>query len=292
MRSFILGTDWWSDCDDIIALRILARAHKEGEINLKAIGINACMKYSVASVDAFLKSEGVYDIPLGLDQDATDFGGATSYQEMLSVSSTKTNADAEDAVRLYRRILAKSDEPIEIIEIGYMQVIANVLQSGADDISDKSGVELVKEKVTKIWAMAGKWDENPGYENNFTRAPRSRVGGSILCKLCPVPITFLGWEVGADVLTATNISKDDILYPVLCIYNSEKIGRASWDPMVAVMAIIGDEEAAGYDVVCGSASVEPETGANTFMVGNGIHKYVKRVKEKSYYADMINERIK
>ena len=37
-------------------------------------------------------------------------------------------------------------------------------------------------------------------------------------------------------------------------------GRSSWDPML--MALIGDEHEAGYDVVTGYASVDAEDGAN------------------------------
>ena len=54
MREFIFGTDWWTDCDDLAAMRILLRAHKKGEIKLLGVGINACMDKSVASLDAFL----------------------------------------------------------------------------------------------------------------------------------------------------------------------------------------------------------------------------------------------
>lgn len=34
MRKFILGTDWWTDCDDAVAIRILARAHKLEKIKI------------------------------------------------------------------------------------------------------------------------------------------------------------------------------------------------------------------------------------------------------------------
>ena len=32
MRDFILGTDWWTDCDDAVALRIITRFVNKGEI--------------------------------------------------------------------------------------------------------------------------------------------------------------------------------------------------------------------------------------------------------------------
>ena len=34
MRKFILGTDWWTDCDDAVAIRLLAREHVKKEIEL------------------------------------------------------------------------------------------------------------------------------------------------------------------------------------------------------------------------------------------------------------------
>jgi len=72
-----------------------------------------------------------------------------------------------DSVRLYRQILAQSETPIEIIEIGYLQVVAAVLNSKPDDISEKTGMELFQEKVSKVWVMAGKWDRDGEKENNF-----------------------------------------------------------------------------------------------------------------------------
>ncbi|MBQ6946855.1 MAG: hypothetical protein IJN42_02310 [Clostridia bacterium] len=293
MRKFILGTDWWTDCDDAVAMRLLARAHKNGEIQLLGIGINACMDCSVASLDGFLNAEGASDIPLGIDLDATDFGGKPSYQQRLSAlcKRYKTNADAENAVHLYRRLLAESDDKIEIVEIGFLQVIADVLRSRGDDLSPLDGVALVKEKVSKIWVMAGKWDEVGGKENNFARNERARMAATYFCDQCPVPVTFLGWEVSNTVITGGNLETDDILYQVLCDHGSFQ-GRSSWDPMLVLLAIIGDESLAGYDVVCGRARVESNEGKNYFEVSeNGLHKYVVKTKEDLFYRDMIHERI-
>jgi len=291
MRNFILGTDWWTDCDDAVAIRILSRAHKAGEICIKGIGINACMEYSVKSLDAFLLSEGVDNIPMGIDLEATDFGGKPPYQKRLAGLPSRYNCNKEvgDAVKLYRSILSESEEPVEILEIGYPQVLAGLLESQGDALSDRSGLELVREKVSKIWVMAGKWDEDAGRENNFARNPRSRRAGSIFCEKCPVPVTFLGWEVGYDVITGDILEENDILYQVLCDHGSAK-GRMSWDPMLALLALVGDEAKAGYDVVQGTASVDPESGENHFVVSpQGIHKYVIKKKEIEYYRTRIHE---
>ncbi|MBO5967047.1 MAG: hypothetical protein J6S14_00945 [Clostridia bacterium] len=293
MRKIILGTDWWTDCDDAVALRLICRAIKDKAILLLGIGVNACMEYSISSLKGFLKAEGVADIPVGIDLNATDFGGNPPYQKRLAEAFCPDvlNSDAEDAVRLYRRILASEKGKLDIIEIGYPQVLANLLKSCADDISEKSGLELVSEKVSKFWVMAGKWDADGEKENNFCRNSRSRVAGKEFCKLCPIPVTFLGWEIGYGVITGGNLKEDDHLYKVLCDHGS-KNGRHSWDPMLVLMALIGDEEKAGYRTVSGTASVNEQTGANYFKANpNGIHKFVVKKYENDYYEELINNLI-
>lgn len=294
MRKFILGTDWWTDCDDAIALRLIARAHKRGDIELCAVGINATMEYSVASLDAFLALEGCFDIPLGIDLAATDFTGNPPYQKRLAPRSVryKSNEEAGDAVSLYRRILSTASEPVEIIEIGFLQVLANLLESGADSISEKSGVELVREKVSHVWVMAGKWDKDGECEHNFANNQRARDAAKLFCDRCPVPVTFLGWEVGYGVITGGKLEHEDHLYTLLCDHRSQN-GRHSWDPMLAELALIGDPEAAGYSIVRGVARVDSRDGSNYFeRAVDGIHSYVVKAREDSYYEDQINEKIK
>ena len=194
MRNFILGTDWWTDCDDAVAVRILARAHKAGKIRLLGIGLNACMEYSVAGLEGFLNLEGVREMPIGVDLAGDDFGGNPPYQKRLSqyAERYRENTDAEDAVRLYRRLLAGSEEPVEIVEIGFLQVIAGVLESGADDISEKSvkelrfkasknGIEVLVLKNTTTEDLAAALGKRCGIvavcDKNFAEAIIDKSGG-------------------------------------------------------------------------------------------------------------------
>lgn len=294
MRKFILGTDWWTDCDDAVAIRILAREVKKKKIVLHGIGINACMEHSVTSLEGFLNCEGVSDIPIGIDLEATDFGGNPPYQRRLAGYAQKytCNEDAESAVSLYRRLLAESTEQVEMIEIGFLQVVAALLESKGDEISPKSGIELVREKVSKFWVMAGKWDTAGGMENNFARNKRSRTAAELFCQKCPVPVVFLGWEIGVDVITGDILSTDDVLGQVLADHGSQN-GRMSWDPMLVMLALAGDPDAAGYKTVRGYASVEAETGSNYFVPSSvGPHCYVIRKQNPSYYRERIHEKIR
>ena len=232
-------------------------------------------------------------MPIGLDFSATDFGGKPRYQKNLTkyAARYKSNDDAESAVRLYRRLLASAEEKVEIIEIGYLQAIADLLESKPDDISSLCGRELFESKVEKVWVMAGKWDDEPGRENNFIRNARSADGAYRFIKLCPVPITFLGYEIGDDVISGSKLPDGDVLRNLMIEHGSIS-GRSSWDPMTVIMALMGDEAEAGYDTVKGTAMVDRQTGENRFFEDpNGKHKYVKRIEEAKYYADMIDSLI-
>lgn len=106
--------------------------------------------------------------------------------------------------------------------------------------------------------------------------------------MCPVPVTFLGWEIGIDVITGGELAHDDYLHQVLVDHGSGN-GRCSWDPMLTLMAIIGEEEAAGYDTISGFAKVDPVTGQNYFVKDpDGPHKYVIKKYDNEYYKGVIN----
>ena len=291
MKKVILGTDWWTDCDDAVALRIITKKIKEKEIELLGVVIHACMEYSASSLEGFLLKDGIKNVPIGLDFEATDFGGNPPFQKRLSVYSEKhkDNSSAVPATRLYRKLLSDAEEKVEIFEIGFMQAFAALLQSPPDDISSKSGMELVSEKVEKIWVMAGKWDKDGECEHNFCLNERSRKAGEYFCKNCPVPVTFLGFEVGKTVISGGNLPEGDHLLDVLRDRRSEN-GRSSWDPMLVLLGLIGDEEKAGYETVRGFASVDAETGANFFRRDElGAHIYVVKKFPDEFYRDMINE---
>lgn len=293
MRKFIFGTDWGEDCDDVVALRILSRYHKAKKIDLIGIGINTCDKNSVASVYGFLKNEGMDGVAVGIDREAEHLNIEARYQARLAqLAPDKANLDAEDAIRMYRRLIAESDCKVEIIEVGFLQVLAGAILSSGDDISPKSGIELFKEKVEKVWIMGGKFSEQGGREYNFSRHQEACVAASAVCESCPVPITLLGWEIGAGLITGDELDKNDPLYLALYDHGSGT-GRESWDPMLTLMAIIGDEKSAGYSVRVGRARVDAKTGQNYFDYDeNGSHKYVIKDYEDSYYSKQINDIIK
>lgn len=289
MRNVILGTDWWTDCDDAVAIRLLCAAHKNKEINLMGICMNGCMEYSVQSLSAYMTAMGLGSIPLGIDLNATDFSGHGKFQKPLCryPSVLHKNDEAENAVSLYRRLLAASPEKADIIEIGFMQVLAGLLDSPPDEYSPLCGKELVKQKVNTLFAMAGKWDEDGGLEHNFCNNRRSINGGMKVCAEWDTKIVFLGWEVGHSVISGGVSGENDLLHVLMKAHGSEK-GRSSWDPMTVLLALAENPGEAGYKTVRGKASLD-ENGANYFVPDdNGNHFYVVKAMPDGYYADSIN----
>ena len=62
--------------------------------------------------------------------------------------------------------------------------------------------------------------------------------------------------------------------------------------IAALLAVIGDEQAAGSRVVRGTASVDVHTGAHLFAADDrGLHAYVIKERPDSFYADAINARV-
>lgn len=282
------GTDWWTDCDDIAALRLLCRAHKAGAIELQCVCANAVMSKTASSLSAFMKNDGV-SVPIGLDRTFNEDDKNCSYQHLLDeYPHDVENDDCEEAYLLYRRVLANLDGKADITEIGFPQIIHQLLISEPDEISPLSGMELVKQKVGKIWIMGGKWDQPDGREYNLSRYPAACQAAHYIFENSPVPVTLLGWEIGNTVITANKLDEDDLLKIAFNTHGSSN-GRSSWDPMLVLLAIINDEEKAGYDTVHGKATADPETGTNNFTVGEGNHAYVVKKFPDSFYEDQINE---
>lgn len=284
MRNIILGTDFGTDCDDAAAIRILVRAHKNREVNLLGIIINDSMECSCSALKTFLKYEGVSGIPIGIDYDFDDYKGKYTYQYMLNEKSDEhlSNSDFEDGVNLYRRLLLESRKKVDIIEIGFTQVLSKLL-----NIDSK----LIKDKVNRLWVMGGKWDNlESGREFNFSATPLASKSANHICKKWPTRITFLGWEIANEIICGKQLADNDILRDVFQVHGSQN-GRSSWDPLLTYIAVVGDEQKAGFDCVFGRAEIE-ENGINHFTEEvNGSHCFVIKKYDNDYYEKVLENLI-
>lgn len=289
--NIIHGTDWWTDCDDVAAMRILCRAHNENLINIKCVCADAVGRFTADSIDAFMKSEGV-EVPIGVDKSYSADDSRCRYQIALSKQPhTRTNADCPDGYKLYRQILWESEEKCQITEVGFPQIIHQLMISEPDEICPLNGMELVRQKVEKIWMMAGDWRNKVHKEYNVVATKAGFEAMKFILDESPVPVECLGFEVGESVITGQNLKDGDLLKEAFRDHGSVH-GRCSWDPMLVLLAIIGDEEKAGYKKVSGKAFVDDEGYTIMNEQENGLHSYVIKAHEDKFYEDMINEIIK
>ncbi|MBR3588319.1 MAG: hypothetical protein IKL16_02025 [Clostridia bacterium] len=295
-RTVIFDTDWWTDCDDCVALKLLLNSE---ETELIGVNINAFMEISPYSIELFLSQYGRGNIPVSVDKKATDYpdppknGYQQKIVETYSDGEFKSADSYETSVKFYRRLLSSLNEKADIVAVGFQNSIADLLLSEGDEFSPLNGMELCKAKVGKLWAMAGKWNEDGGREYNVANSKRSVTAAKIIAEKFPCPITYLGFEAGESVITGgTSVISDenDALAVAMKAHGSEN-GRCSWDPMTALLAVIGDEEKAGYDKVYGNFTFD-ENGKNYFIPDESSDRcFVVKKYDDAFYSRKINELI-
>lgn len=313
MRPVILDTDWYTDVDDVMAVRVLINMQRKGIFKILGICINAKFDESARSLDAFLLAHGV-DIPVGIVQEWQDNSAphGPSYQKRLSKMHSKYSGNdaAEIPVKLYRRLLASSKEKVTFISIGFTENYAALLESGPDEFSPLSGRELIEAKVEELWMMAGTWQKDGGQEYNLAGMggvnPIITQSGSKILSQWPTPITFLGFEIGYPLMSGSKLPEGDILWQAMDDFNNTpgyrlagqnlnppQKSHSSWDPLTIILAGLGSPKNSGYYEVRGYASTDPDSGKNYFRQDpEGPHRFVVKKQCDQFYSDLVDEWLK
>lgn len=294
-RKVIIETDWWTDVDDVLAIRLALWGEKIGAWDILTMGINTTLANGPGSLDALCYADGRRKMPIGVPATSYVPSGSPAYQ--LNMTTTGHAAglpgNRPTAVSLHRRALAAAaNGSVEILSIGYLNNLADLLASPADAISSLTGAQLVAAKVSKLWVMGGNWPT--GSENNFSRDATAIAAAAAVVSGWPTPIIFQGYEVGASVITGGNLVSDvattDIVAKALVDFPTPG-GRNSWDPMMAMACMADTLANAGYTSVQGTAAVNAGTGANSFTVGAGTHSYLVKSQPDSFYTKQINNMV-
>ncbi len=272
---FILDTDVGCDCDDMMALAYLIYAKRHLNVNIKAITHSNTCESGIPCIRAMFRELGE-EIPvmgeMYCDLEAYDnYSGAAAEK----FAAEEDFEPAEDAVKVLRRALAESERAM-LCAVGPFTNIAKLLESNGDEISPLDGIALVKEKCEKLVVMAGGFvagddGKNIPEWNVLVDAPASAK----MVKLCPVPMVFLPFETGLDMLTGRPImdkyGEDNVLSLSFnrCFDTKERGGRHSWDPATLVYAIEGCRDFF-VESEQGNVSVD-EKGRTEFSHGDGMH---------------------
>ncbi|HVV55950.1 MAG TPA: nucleoside hydrolase, partial [Mucilaginibacter sp.] len=198
--NIIFDSDMGPDYDDAGAITILHALADSGEANILATMASTKYEGVAGVLDVFNTYFHRPDIPVGVPKgyalDLRDWQHWTDTLLAKYPHRIKTNAQAWDAVKLYRKMLAsRPDKSVTIVTVGFLTNLSNLLNSGADEYSKLGGKELVRKKVKLLVCMGGKFPS--GYEFNVMKDAKASQN---VYENWPTQVIFSGFEIGAKIL--------------------------------------------------------------------------------------------
>jgi inosine-uridine nucleoside N-ribohydrolase len=251
--AIIFDTDIGPDYDDVGALTMLHAFADKGEANILATISCNTFETTVPTLSVINTYFNRPNVPVGVtpgsfpDKDCSQEWA--QYIVKKYPHTLKSNNQAEDAVKLYREILAaQPDQSVTIVTVGFFTNLANLLYSGADNYSSLNGKDLVAKKVKHLVSMAaslGK-DGKGGHEFNVAVDAQSSIK---VFNEWPTPMIISGFEIGDVIhtgmpLISNNSIKDSPVkdaFKVALEKDKNTIGRNSWDQTAVLVAVRGME---------------------------------------------------
>ena len=246
------------DYDDVGALAVLNALADAGECEILAVisssrsspALGMCEMVNESYRGLVERLTGEREIPMGVCKGL----GYVSPEEKDGVNAVfrsmvdarreslryPDSDDAPDANEVYRRVLADSpDGSVTLCTVGFLTNIRRLLETNGDDISPFTGRELVARKAKAWYAMGGRLPG--GVECNLSTDAESSL---VALRDCPVPVYFVDFNLGADVLTGIPVARQGISAgPVaeafvrcLKVWDEERRGRPSWDELTVLAA--------------------------------------------------------
>ena len=293
-----------------------------GEAKLLAVVHNTGLDSGVGAISAINTYYGQPDLPVGAYKGPFDRGMRGSYVDDLvrRFPARLHNASAApDALAVYRQALAAApDASVWVSSIGFTTNLEALLRSGPDAASPLSGAQLVAKKVKGLAWMGGRYPQSlrdpespqlPSPEHNFgffCTAGNERCSGIASDPIAPstafvlehwpatVPIVFLGWEVGAPILTGavmTNgTASSNPCRQAYIDHGNGVVGRSSWDPATTLFAVRGVESF--YSHVFGRNFVYATDGNYVFVpshAGGATQSYLVQKAPIQAVRNAINE---
>ena len=104
----IIDTDFASDADDVVAVRLALCLQDAGLADIRGIALSTTYSRSPLAVHALCSQDGYGTIPVAMDTSGDGIQVHTDYVDVM-YDMAKGRDDFEQPVQMYRRILAESD---------------------------------------------------------------------------------------------------------------------------------------------------------------------------------------
>ncbi|MBS1529525.1 MAG: nucleoside hydrolase, partial [Bacteroidetes bacterium] len=246
--NIIFDSDMGPDYDDTGAITILHALADSGQAHILAT--MASTKYE--GVAGVLNVFNTYfrrpNIPVGVPKDyALELRDWQHWTDTLLAKyphKIKNNAEAWDAVKLYRKVLASQpDHSVTIVTVGFLTNLSNLLSTTGDQYSKLSGKALVAKKVKLLVCMAGKFPS--GFEFNVMKDAKASQN---VYANWPTQIILSGFEIGQKIHVGLplihnqaikNDPTKDVFRISIPMAKEDSAGRMSWDETAVLVAIKG-----------------------------------------------------
>lgn len=289
INQVIIDLDFCSDVDDVVAVRMGTALDKMGLIDLKAMGLCTNGTNNIKALHGLLSYDGYTDLPIGTS--ALGIEDTSPYWDILAEYSTG-EINAHNSVKLYRQILENNNDKIIIITTGYLTNIAELLKSESDEISNKTGKELVRDKVEALYITGGAYPE--GYDNNFFFKREAIDAIQYVIDNCDTTIYFNSSNNGGPVkagglLQELDVNRIDPVSKALDAFGTSD-GRAAWDPMTVWLAVFNREDTHTFEERV-NIEIDLTDGSNKFTVDeNGQFIRIGRIDDNyKWYGQQIDE---
>jgi hypothetical protein len=291
----IFDTDMGPDIDDAGALAILHAMADNGEANVLGVMISTSNGSGSAAI-GFIDQVNTYynrpNTPIGIWKDGY-FGGGNTFtgtvyeNEAFPRDLDDSQDSVPDAADLYREILAsQADGSVVVVCVGFLNNLKKLLDSGPDEFSDLSGVELVAQKVAFLSDMGGAYPS--GNEFNFYTQVTGGTTQAVV-DTWPTPAIYSGFEIGVDINTSPTVGGTSEDSPVLAAYIAHSGGglRSSWDLTSTLIAVRGIGDLWDLESV-GSNAVEAD-GSNAWQAEpDAEQSYLKKKVDDAVVEELLN----
>ena len=284
----IIDSDVGSSTDDLFAFELAAKYHKDGLVDFAAVMIDRPGADNLAFTKAYLHYHGLDDVAIGT-VDGTTEGQLifVPYSKLvhstLEVPPTR-GGRVEEAVRLYRRILAGAeDASVDVCAIGFFVNLMKLLDSPGDEFSPLVGSQLVSRKVRCLRIMAGSFDgslEHPEYNVWGDVKSAARIFSS-----WPTPIVATPYETGVKIYYPHREVLADFpsTHPLAKVYATwdpdgpRSKSQLMWDPMT-VLGIVDEACKLGFfsDSARGTVTVDAK-GFTSFAENERGNTVLQRI---------------
>lgn len=302
---FIIDTDFSSDIDDALAISVACGYEHQGLIDIRGVALCCTSSRGTYAMSALLGQHKIWDVPIACSADTGIPIGSKYHMGMTAYPHNETYFG--DVVNFYRMMLASSPEKVNIVVLGQIVNLYELLNSEPDVHSQLNGYELIKEKVNTIYFLGGKsngciennifyggdnYGNNPYWNNTKISEITKYVAENIPCRMVWMEADITGSFSVGGFLEKTDKGCTDILTRALKDYGTS-YGSASFDPFgVFIAALDANGLLQNYMLELQPGTMRINLNGTSYFTLNDPtrnHYRVEKLVNDGFYQSEINK---